>query len=155
VDAEDFVVDDGGDSHIIEDFGAVFPDIEGAVFPDAFIIESIDLGDQPGFVVSSEQGDSVFVPYFQSQKEQECFDAVSSSVDIVSQEDVVGVGWVSSDFEEFDQVIELAVDVSADGHWGFDVDCVFLLLEDLFAHVAEGFDIALRQFLSTFQFLDH
>jgi hypothetical protein len=58
------------------------------------------LGDESGLVVASEEGDSVFVSDFEGEEEEEGFDAVSASIDVIAQEDVVGVGGVSSDFEE-------------------------------------------------------
>lgn len=36
-----------------------------------------------------------------------------SSIDIVSQEQILGVGWWATDFEKFHKVVELTMNVSA------------------------------------------
>ena len=52
---------------VIKEIGEHFPDVIIFVFPDAFVIESITLGDWPGFVVASQNGDSVFVSESEKQ----------------------------------------------------------------------------------------
>ncbi len=64
-------------------------------------------------MVSSNQEYSFWVLNFQSQQKEEGFDTVVTSVDIVSQEEVVGVGDFPTNFEQFNQVVELSMDVSA------------------------------------------
>lgn len=49
----------------------------------------------------------------QSKQKEKRLDAVESSVDKVTHEQVVRLGHVASDFEEFLQIVELTVDVSA------------------------------------------
>jgi hypothetical protein len=48
---------------------------------------------------------------------------VGTSINIVAHEEVVGLGDLASDFEEFHEIMELAVDVSADddgcSHWDY------------------------------------
>ena len=68
-------------------------------------------------MVASQKSDSVFVPDFEGQKEQECLNAIFSSVDIIAHEDVIGVRRESTDFEEFEEIVELAVDIAANGDW--------------------------------------
>ena len=56
MDAENFVVDDGGEGQVVEDFGAVAPDVDRAVFAEALVVESVDLRDLAGLVVPSKNG---------------------------------------------------------------------------------------------------
>lgn len=61
MDAEDFAIDDGAEGHEVEDLTACFPDGCVAVFLYAFFVETIDLGDLPGFVVTADEGHAVGV----------------------------------------------------------------------------------------------
>ena len=65
-------------------------------------------------MVSADEGDSVGVAYFKRKEEEECFDGVVAAVNEVTEEEVVFVGAFAAYFEEFDEVVELAVDVAAD-----------------------------------------
>lgn len=82
-------------------------------------------------MVSSQDSDSILVPDFECKHEADGLYRVIASIDIVSEEQVVGVGNGPSDFEQLDQVVELAVDVTADEDGSFDWDDVGLLGEDL------------------------
>jgi hypothetical protein len=61
MDAEDFSLDDGSNSEVVEHLGAVFPWIGIAVLSDCLIIESVHGGDLPSFVVTSQKGDVSWV----------------------------------------------------------------------------------------------
>lgn len=56
----------------------------------------------------------------------------STSVDIVSHEKVVGFWYFASDFEEFHEIVELTVYISADDDGGSDGDDIGLFCEYLF-----------------------
>lgn len=45
VETEDLVLDQGGQGQEVEKVGKVFPNVCIAIFPEAFIIETVDLGD--------------------------------------------------------------------------------------------------------------
>ncbi len=53
MDTEDTVVNDGCQGKIVEDIGTVAPYVQRPIFPEAFVIETVDLSDLPTFVVSS------------------------------------------------------------------------------------------------------
>jgi len=53
VDTEDAVVNDGCQGKIVKDIGTVAPYVQRPIFPEAFVIETVDLSDLPTFVVSS------------------------------------------------------------------------------------------------------
>lgn len=53
VQAENLVVNQGGQWQVIEQVGKVLPDVGIAVFAQAFVVESVNLCDLSGFVVSS------------------------------------------------------------------------------------------------------
>lgn len=105
-------------------------------------------------MVAPEEGDSVFVPDLECEQHEEGLDAVPSAVDVVPEEDVVGVGGVSSNFEEFEEVVELPVDVSADGDWRAHAHCIGLVLEYLLGQFAELLDGGLLYLLPFLDLLD-
>lgn len=98
--AENLVINDGSQWQEIKDLSAVPPHVNRAVLPQALIVETVDLGDLSALMISSNQGNSVSVPDFQGQQEQESLNRVEASVHEVSHEDVVGLGAVSSHLEE-------------------------------------------------------
>lgn len=116
MDAEDAIVDDGGQREVIEDVSAVSPNIERAVLPQAFIVKSVDLGDLPALVVSPDQRDQVGIADFIGEEQQKGLDAVEAPVHEIAQEKVADARNVAAVFEEFEQIIELSMDVAADGY---------------------------------------
>ena len=80
-------------------------------------------------MIAPQQSYSVFISDFQGQEQEECLDDISASVYIVAEEDVVGVGRVASYLEQFEQIVELTVDISTNGDWGLDSDGVGLAFE--------------------------
>ena len=59
-------------------------------------------------VVPSDELDAVRIPQFETGQERDGLDAEQASVDVVAEEEVVGMGRVASYPEDLDQVIELA-----------------------------------------------
>ena len=116
MDAEDAIVDDGGQREVIEDVSAVSPNIERAVLPQTFIVKSVDLGDLPALVVSSNQRDQIGIADFIGEEQQKGLDAVEAPVHEIAQEKVADARNVAAVFEEFEQIIELSMDVAADGY---------------------------------------
>ena len=65
---EELIFDDCSEREVVEKFSKAFPDIRISVFAAAFVVETIDLCDLPTLMVASENGDSVFVAYFESDE---------------------------------------------------------------------------------------
>lgn len=63
-----------------------------AVFLGDLIVETVDVGDVAGLVVSSEEHDHLGVFYFVEEEQKNGLDWVVAPVDIVSQEDVAFFG---------------------------------------------------------------
>lgn len=100
MDAKDFIIDHCGDSEVIKHFCERSPYVQRTIFSNALVVEAINLGDQPWLMVSPQKSDSVFIPDFEGQQHEECLNAVSASINVVSQEDVIGIGRVAPDLEE-------------------------------------------------------
>ena len=64
-----------------------------------FIIEPIDSIDGGAFMVASEEEEVLRVLDLISQQQAHCLKTLLSSVYIVSQEEVVGIGWEPTVFE--------------------------------------------------------
>ena len=73
-------------------------------------------------MVSSENGDSILKADLECDKESDGLNTVVATIDIVTHEEVVGVGGLSSNLKQFTQVMELSVNVTANSHW-----CAYLL----------------------------
>lgn len=69
---------------IVEYLAAVAPDIGGAVFAHALVVEAVDGGDLARLVVAADQGDSVWVADLEREEEEEGFERVEATVDKVA-----------------------------------------------------------------------
>lgn len=116
VNAEDLSFNDSRNSEVIEDLNAVFPWVRVSVLADAFIIEAVHSCDLSGLVVSAEKGNAVWVFQLEAEEEFKCFDRVIATIDEIAHEDIARVGNLSSLLKEFEQVVELTVDISTNGH---------------------------------------
>ena len=130
VEREDFAFDEGCERQIIKEVCEIFPDGGVAVFPQTLVVEAVDLGDLSGLVVASENGDSVSVANLHAHQKSHSFHGIVAAVDVVAHEEVVGVWRDAANFEEFHEVVELAVDVAADGDGAADGLHIRFVLED-------------------------
>ena len=90
------------------------------------------MGHGSSLVISTEDGDTVRESHFEGDEERHSFNGVVATVDIVTHEEVVGLGALASDLKQFDQVMELAVNVSANCDWGINFAHVRLINKDFF-----------------------
>jgi hypothetical protein len=84
VDAENAAVDNGAQREVIEDLAAPAPYVAATVLALTLVVKPIHLGDLPRLVVSTDQGDAIWVSHFERQEEEEGFDAVEASIHKVS-----------------------------------------------------------------------
>ena len=103
----------------------------------------LHLCDLSALMISAKNRDSVSVAYFECYHKCHDLHRVVSSVYIVSHEEIVCVWELATDFEQLDQIVELSVDVSTDGHWGAYVDHVRLVGQDFFSFTAQVCDFGL------------
>lgn len=86
VKAEDLVVDKGSEREVVEEVGKVFPYVCIAILPKTFIVEAVDLSDLAGFVVTTEDCNSLGVSNFESNEQCYSFNRVITSINIVACE---------------------------------------------------------------------
>lgn len=84
VEAENLVVDEGGEREIVEEVGEVLPDVGVAVLAEALVVEAVDLGDLAGLVVSTEDGDALWIADLEGNEKSDGLDGVVATVDIVA-----------------------------------------------------------------------
>lgn len=66
VKTEDLIVDEGGEGEVIEKIGEILPNTCVSVFSETLVVEAINLSDLTGFVVTTEDSNSLGVSYFKS-----------------------------------------------------------------------------------------
>jgi hypothetical protein len=84
VEAEDLVVDEGGERQIVEEVGEVFPHVRISIFPEALVVEAVDLRDLAGLVVATEDGDALGVSDFERDEQGDGLDRVVASINVVA-----------------------------------------------------------------------
>jgi len=121
VKAEDLLVNQGGKGEIIEEISEVLPYVGVAVLSETFVIKTVDLRDPTGFVVATEDCDSLGVSNFESNEQGNSLDGVVSSINVIPHEKVVGIWIWTTDSEKLHQIVKLAVNITADCdrafHW--------------------------------------
>lgn len=59
-----FSINDSSKWKVIKNIGTVFPRVGITVFSDYFIIESVNLGDLSGFMITSKKSNVLRISYF-------------------------------------------------------------------------------------------
>ncbi len=98
VHTENFLINDRCHGKAIKDIAEHAPksDRESALALIVKAINSVDLGT---LVVSSQQEEVLRVLDFVAEQKTDCFNGLLSSIDVIAQEEIVGLGWESSVLE--------------------------------------------------------
>ena len=148
MDAEYLLVYYGCQGQVIEDVSTVSPNIQRTIFSQALVVESINLSYLSAFVVASDESNEVGVSNFVGQKKEKGFNTVESSIYEISKKEVANSGYISSIFEELKKIVELPMDVSADGDRGVDSLNIAFLNKNLSGFGAEVLDLLFTDDLS-------
>lgn len=84
VQAEDLVVDEGGEGEVVEQVGKVLPDVGVAILAEALVIKAVHLGDLARLVISAEDGDALGVSDLECDEQGNGLDGVVATVDVVA-----------------------------------------------------------------------
>lgn len=84
VQTEDLVFDESSKGEVIEEVGKVFPNVGVAIFPQALVVETIDLSDLTGLVVATEDGNTLRVTNLQADQKGHSLDGIVASVDVIT-----------------------------------------------------------------------
>ena len=144
VGAEDLLVDDGRTGEAVEAVGEGLPKLDAETTL-ALVVEAVDAVDGGALVVPAKDEEVLGILDLVRQEEAYCFQRLLSTVDVVAEEDVVGLRRESAVFEQTEEVVVLSVNVSADLDGGLELEEHGLADEQIAAAEAEHLDLGLRQ----------
>lgn len=111
VHAQDLLIDDGSDGQAIEAVGEGLPQLD-VVAALALVVEAVDSIDRGTLVISSQQEEVLGVLDLVGQEEAHGLKGLLSAVHIVSQEEVVGIGWEPAILEKSEEIIVLTMHIT-------------------------------------------
>lgn len=101
----------------------------------ALELEGEVIGQMATFVVPAQQPESLGIVYLERPQVQDAFDAEITSVDVIAQEQIPGLGWVAAHLEQLHEIVVLAVHVTADGDGGIHLEEIRFLTQELGARL--------------------
>lgn len=90
METEDRTINDSWDREALKNLSKPFPDRISVVLFLALIIKTVKFVNLSVFMISSQDGDSVFVFYFEKKNIEKCLYWVETSIDVISHEEIVG-----------------------------------------------------------------
>jgi len=112
VHGEDFLVNDSGNRQAVEAVRKCLPQLD-IVSPLALVVEPVDAVDRGAFMVATEDEEVLGVLDLVGQQEADGLEGLFATVDVVAEEEVVGLGREAAVLEQAQQIVVLAVDISA------------------------------------------
>lgn len=112
VHGEDLLVDDSGDRKAIEAVGECLPQLN-VVAALALVVEAVDTVDGRTLVVATQNEEVFGVLDLVGKQKADSLERLLASVNVITQEEVVGFGREATVFKEPQQIIILAVNVAA------------------------------------------
>jgi len=113
VHCEDLLIDDSGNGQAIEAVGEGLPELN-VVSALALIVESIDTVDRRALVVAAEDEEVLGVLDLVCEKQADGLERLLASVDVVAKESVVCLRRKSAIFKETEEIVVLAMNITAD-----------------------------------------
>ena len=113
VHGEDLLVDDGSDGQAVEAISESLPKLD-VVSSLALIVETVDAVDGGTLVVAAQDEEVLGVLDLVGQEKADGLEGLLATVDVVTEEEVVGLGREAAVFEETEKVVVLAVNITAD-----------------------------------------
>ena len=110
---EDLLINDGGDGQAVEAVGESLPKLD-VVASLALVVETVDAVDGSALVVTAENEEVLRVLDLVCQQKADGLERLLATVDVVTEEEVVGLGREAAVFEETEKVVVLAVNITAD-----------------------------------------
>jgi len=145
MDADNSAVNDTGDGEQVKHLHAHAPAVRITELLLALVVESIDLSDLATLVVASEENDLVRILGLHEHQKCEGLETVITAVNVVAHEDVGTIRDLAANAEELEKVVELAVDVAANGDGGCDGLHVRLFKEAFLDQLTKSIEVLLRE----------
>jgi len=118
MDAQDLVLNDGAEWQTVKAVIEGFPDLEVVSLP-AFVVEAINAIDRAALMIASEHEEVLGIFDFVGKKEADGFQAIWATINVVAQEEVVGLWGEASVFKEAQEVVVLPMNVADNFQRGF------------------------------------
>mmetsp|Transcript_53453 Transcript_53453/g.127485 ORF Transcript_53453/g.127485 Transcript_53453/m.127485 type:complete len:302 (+) Transcript_53453:112-1017(+) len=112
VHTHDLLIDETTNWQAVEDIAKLLPQLD-VVAALALIIEAIDSSDACTLVVATEQEKVLRVLDLVGKEENDGLDALLAAVNVITEEDVVALWWEAPVLKQTEQVVVLAMHVSA------------------------------------------
>jgi hypothetical protein len=112
VHGEDLLIDDGGNGKAVEAVGESLPKLD-VVSALALIVETVDTVDRGTLVVTTQNEEVLRVLDLVGEEKANGLERLLATVDVVAEEEVVGLWGETTVFEKTQQVVVLAVDITA------------------------------------------
>lgn len=113
VHGENLLVDDSGNGKTVEAIGEGLPELD-VVATLALVVEAVDAVDGGALVVAAEDEEVLGVLDLVGEEKADGLERLLATVDVVAEEEVVGLGREASVLEETEEIVVLAMDITAD-----------------------------------------
>jgi hypothetical protein len=113
VHGEDLLVNDGGNGKAVEAVGEGLPQLD-VVSSLALIVETVDAVDRGTLVVTAEDEEVLGVLDLVGEEQANGLERLLATVDVVTEEEVVGLGRETTVLEQTEEIVVLAVNITAD-----------------------------------------
>jgi len=144
VHGEDLLINDGGDGQAVEAVGESLPKLD-VIASLALVVETVDTVDGSALVVTTENEEVLGVLDLVSQQKADGLERLLATVDVVTEEEVVGLGREATVLEETEKVVVLAVNITADLDRRLELEEDGLGDENLAGLGAKGADLGLEE----------
>mmetsp|Transcript_67369 Transcript_67369/g.135305 ORF Transcript_67369/g.135305 Transcript_67369/m.135305 type:complete len:231 (+) Transcript_67369:439-1131(+) len=144
VHTEDLVVDNCNIWEFVEDLTKRLPQLD-VVAPLALVVEAVDAGDGGALVVATKHEEVLRMLHLVRQEQNDDFEGLGPTVDVVAQEEVVGLRGNPAVLEEAQEVVKLSVDVPDDVDGCLQVEHGVLRHEDIAGELAYLLYLGLRR----------
>lgn len=112
VHGKDLFVNNGSDGQAIETVRKCFPELD--VVPSlALVVKAVNAIDRRALVVATQDEKVLRILDLVCEQQADCLERLLASIHVVAQEEVVCLWWKSSIFEETEQIVILAVNITA------------------------------------------
>lgn len=127
---ENLLINDGSNGQAVEAVGKGLPELN-VVAALALVIEAVDAVDGRALVVAAENEEVFGVLDLVGEEKADGLKGLLATVDVVAEEEVVGLGREATVLEETEEVVVLAVDITADLEGGGKVSVRPRILESM------------------------
>ncbi len=111
VDAEDLLVNNGSNGEAVETVSECLPELD-VVATLALVVEAINAVNRSALVVATKEEEVLWVLDLVGEQEADGFEALLATVNIIAEEEVVGIGRETTILKEAKKVIVLAVNIA-------------------------------------------